>query len=44
MKGLKRRSFLEDEILIFPRTVSELPTNGPVLAAREKPMYDFQRV
>jgi hypothetical protein len=46
MKGLKRRSFFEDEILIFPRTVSELPTNGPVLpvlAAGEKPMYDFQR-
>jgi hypothetical protein len=49
MKGLKRRSFLEDEILIFPRTVSELPSNGPdprkgpVRAAGEKPMYDFQR-
>src|SRR6266576_3717438 len=46
MKGLKRRSFFEDEILIFPRTVSELPTRGPVLAvlaAEEKPMYDFQR-
>jgi len=49
MKGLKRRSFFEDEILIFPRTVSELPTKvpdprkGPVRAAGEKPMYDFQR-
>ena len=46
MKGLKRRQFFEHEILIFPRTVSELPTNGPVLpvlAAGEKPMYDFQR-
>jgi hypothetical protein len=46
MKGLKRRSFLEDEILIFPRVVSELPTKGtkgPVRAAGEKPMYDFQR-
>jgi hypothetical protein len=28
MKGLKRRSFLEDELLIFPRSVSELPTKG----------------
>ena len=49
MKGLKRRSFFQDEILIFPRTVSELPTkgpdprNGPVRAAGEKPTYDFQR-
>jgi len=49
MKGLKRSSFFEDEILIFPRTVSELPTKGPdprkgpVRAAGEKPMYDFQR-
>jgi hypothetical protein len=49
MKGLKRRSFFEDEILIFPRAVSELPTKGPdprkgpVRAAGEKPMYDFQR-
>jgi len=46
MKGLKRRQFFEDEILIFPRAVSELPTKGPVLpvlAAGEKPMYDFQR-
>jgi len=43
MKGLKRRSFFEDEILIFPRTVSELPSNEPVRAAGEKPMYDFQR-
>jgi hypothetical protein len=49
MKGLKRRSFLEEELLIFPRTVSELPTkgpdprNGPIRGAGEKPMYDFQR-
>jgi hypothetical protein len=49
MKGLKRSAFSEDDILIFPRTVSELPTkgpdprNGPGLAAGEKPMYDFQR-
>jgi len=47
MKGLKRRQFFEDEILIFPRAVSELPTKGPVLpvlAAGEKPMYEFQRL
>jgi hypothetical protein len=49
MKALKRSSFSEDDILIFPRTVSELPTGGPdprkgpVRAAEEKPMYDFQR-
>jgi hypothetical protein len=49
MKGLKRSTFSYDDILIFPRTVSELPTKGPdprkgpVLAAVEKPMYDFQR-
>jgi hypothetical protein len=43
MKGLKRSSFSEDDILIFPRSVSELPSNGPVRAAGEKPMYDFQR-
>jgi hypothetical protein len=43
MKGLKRSSFSEDDILIFPRVVSELPTQGPVRAAGEKPMYDFQR-
>jgi hypothetical protein len=46
MKGLKRSSFSDDDILIFPRTVSELPTKGtkgPVRTAGEKPMYDFQR-
>ena len=49
MKGLKRSSFSFDDVLIFPRTVSELPTNGPdprkgpVRAAEQKPMYDFQR-
>jgi hypothetical protein len=49
MKGLKRRSFSNDDVLIFPRTVSELPTKGPdprkgpVRAAGDKPMYDFQR-
>jgi hypothetical protein len=42
MKALKNRSS-PDDILIFPRAVSELPTNGPVRAAGEKPMYDFQR-
>src|SRR5262249_53554876 len=28
MKSLKRNSFSNDDILIFPRTVSELPSNG----------------
>src|SRR5262249_2387875 len=48
MKSLKSR-FSMDEIVIFPRTVSELPSNdidpgkGPVRAAAEKPTYDFQR-
>ncbi len=43
MKGLKRSSLSDDDILIFPRSVSELPSKGPVGAVREKPMYDFQR-
>ena len=48
LKALKNR-FSTDEIVIFPRAVSELPSNGPdprngpVRAAGEKPMYDFQR-
>jgi hypothetical protein len=48
LKSLKNR-FSTDEIVIFPRSVSELPANGPdprkapVRAAGEKPMYDFQR-
>jgi hypothetical protein len=48
LKSLKSR-FSTDEIVIFPRTVSELPCNGPdprkgpVRAAGEKPTYDFQR-
>jgi hypothetical protein len=42
MKAPKNRCS-PDEILIFPRTASELPTKGPVRAAGEKPMYDFQR-
>jgi hypothetical protein len=48
LKSLKTR-FSTDEIVIFPRSVSELPSNGPdprkgpVRAAGEKPMYDFQR-
>jgi hypothetical protein len=42
MKSLKRRVSMDD-IIIFPGSVSELPSNGPVRAAGEKPMYDFQR-
>jgi hypothetical protein len=48
LKSLKKR-FSIDEIVIFPRTVSELPAKGPdprygpVRAAAEKPTYDFQR-
>ena len=42
MKALKNRSS-PDDILIFPRAVSELPSNGPVRTAGEKPTYDFQR-
>ena len=49
LKSLKNR-FSIDEIVIFPRTVSELPAKGPdprqgpVRAAAEKPTYDFQRI
>jgi hypothetical protein len=48
LKSLKSK-FSTDEIVIFPRTVSELPAKGPdprkgpVRAAGEKPTYDFQR-
>jgi hypothetical protein len=42
LKSLKSR-FSTDEIVIFPRSVSELPSNGPVRTAGEKPTYDFQR-
>jgi hypothetical protein len=42
VKSLKRR-FSTDDIIIFPRTVSELPGKGPVQAAGERPTYDFQR-
>jgi hypothetical protein len=48
LKALKNR-FSTDEIVIFPRTMSELPANGPdprkgpVRATGEKPTYDFQR-
>jgi hypothetical protein len=49
LKSLKSR-FSMDEIIIFPRSVSELPSNGPehpckgpVRAAGEKATYDFQR-
>jgi hypothetical protein len=43
MKSLKSRRISDDDILIFPRSASELPSKGPVRAAGEKPMYDFQR-
>jgi hypothetical protein len=49
LKSLKNR-FSTDEIVIFPRSVSELPAKGPgprkgpVRAAGEKPTYDFQRM
>ena len=43
MKSLKSSRISDDDILIFPRSVSELPSQGPVRAAGEKPMYDFQR-
>jgi hypothetical protein len=49
LKSLKNR-FPTDEIVIFPRAVSELPANGPnprrgpIRAAGEKPTYDFQRI
>jgi hypothetical protein len=48
LKSVKSR-FSMDEIIISPRSVSELPSNepdprkGPVRAAGEKPTYDFQR-
>jgi hypothetical protein len=47
MKSLKSR-FSSDEIVIFPRAVSELPrkpnsSNGPFRAPAERPTYDFQR-
>ena len=42
MKALKYR-FSTDEILIFPRSVTELPIREPVRVACERPTYDFQR-
>ena len=47
LKSLKSR-FSTDEIVIFPRSVSELPSRrapgkGPVRAPGERPTYDFQR-
>src|ERR1700722_11380553 len=42
MKALKNHCS-SDDIIIFPRTVSELPSTGPIRAPGEKPMYDFQR-
>jgi hypothetical protein len=43
MKSLKSSRVSDDDILIFPRSVGELPRKGPVRAAGEKSMYDFQR-
>ena len=43
MKSLKSSRVSDDDILIFPRAVSELPSKGPVRASGRKPMYDFQR-
>jgi hypothetical protein len=43
MKALKRTRFSGDDILSFPRTVSELPGTNRVRAAGEKLTYDFQR-
>jgi hypothetical protein len=43
MKSLKSSRVSDDDILIFPRSVSELPRKGPVRVAGERPMYDFQR-
>jgi hypothetical protein len=43
LKALKGRCS-PDDILIFPKTVSDLPSKGPVLAAGKRPTYDFQRV
>jgi hypothetical protein len=48
LKSLKSR-FPLDEIVIFPRSVSELPAKGPdprtgpFRSSGEKPTYDFQR-
>jgi hypothetical protein len=41
MKGLKRRSFFEDDVLLFPRAVSELPSNGPVGPLARSPCMIF---
>jgi hypothetical protein len=43
MKAFKRTRISGNDILIFPRTVSELPSTELVRAAGEKPTYDFQR-
>jgi hypothetical protein len=42
LKALKSK-VSTDEILIFPRSVSELPSREPVRAAGERVTYDFQR-
>jgi hypothetical protein len=43
MKGLKQSQFSKDDIVSFPRTTSELPAKSPLLAAVDRPTYDFQR-
>jgi hypothetical protein len=43
MKSLKNNRVSDDDILIFPRSVTELSCKEPVRAAGEKPTYDFQR-
>jgi hypothetical protein len=44
MKALTKGRISQDEVLIFPRSVGELPTNQPIRAAGERPTYDFQRM
>jgi hypothetical protein len=43
MKSVKSSRISGDDILIFPRHISELYSKKLVRAAGERPMYDFQR-
>jgi hypothetical protein len=36
MKGLERNQFSIDDVLIFPRTIGELPTNGSKTWTRKR--------